>query len=144
MYMEIIINLTAVAAAAIANMFVGAMWYGPLFGKRWMALVGMNPDQMEQMKKDPAFKKKAQNGYFWASISSLVMAYVLANFVFFTGADSVRGGLQLAFWIWLGFFVPVVMSGVLWENKSVKLFALQASHYLVALAIMGVILAVWQ
>ena len=34
------VNLLAVLAAGIVPMVVGALWYGPLFGKRWLELMG--------------------------------------------------------------------------------------------------------
>ncbi len=30
------INLLAVVVCAIASMVLGMLWYGPLFGKKWM------------------------------------------------------------------------------------------------------------
>jgi hypothetical protein len=39
----ITINYLAVIAAAIAAVGVGVLWYGPLFGKEWMKLMGYTP-----------------------------------------------------------------------------------------------------
>lgn len=33
----------AVVLAAVVSMIVGWLWYGPLFGKQWMALMGWKP-----------------------------------------------------------------------------------------------------
>lgn len=33
------LNYLAILVAAIVPLFVGALWYGPLFGKRWLALM---------------------------------------------------------------------------------------------------------
>ncbi|HLD39833.1 MAG TPA: DUF1761 family protein, partial [Candidatus Nanoarchaeia archaeon] len=33
-------NYLAVLVAAIAAYVVGFLWYGPVFGKKWMALMG--------------------------------------------------------------------------------------------------------
>ena len=42
--MEISINFLAVGIAVVANFFLGALWYGPLFGKAWAAEMGISLD----------------------------------------------------------------------------------------------------
>jgi hypothetical protein len=51
--------------------------------------------------------------------------------------------MQGAFWIWLGFYVPVKYSDKLWGGKSLRLFFIDAGHYLVMLLIMSAILVGW-
>ena len=76
-------------------------------------------------------------------ITALVMAYVLAHFVAIAGAGDAMGALQLAFWIWLGFIATVQIGIVLWEGKPWKLYFLNAAYWLVNLAVMAIILALW-
>ena len=42
-----VINYGAVVGAAVASMILGSLWYGPLFGKPWMAAMGFTKDAME-------------------------------------------------------------------------------------------------
>ena len=141
--MGIVINYTAVIVAAIASMAVGFVWYGPLFGKSWIALSGITPDKMEGMKK-----KGMTKTYVIGLIMLFLMAYVLATngyvwqaYMSFSGLNA---AFNLAFWPWLGFFVPLLVGGVLWEGKPWKLFALNAGYYLVTLFVMACILVYWQ
>ena len=140
---EISINLWAVLAAAVANMIIGALWYGPLFGKRWMALMGFTPDGMKNM---PMTMAQAMVG---GLVSSLIMAYILAHDAFvwhdFFGASvgPQAFALQLAFWIWLGYVATTLARQVLWEGKSWHLFILNASNSLVSLVVMAFILVQW-
>ena len=39
MMQQVAVNYLAVLAAAIASMVIGFLWYGPLFGKQYMALM---------------------------------------------------------------------------------------------------------
>ena len=131
------VNLVAVLAAAIASMVLGFLWYGPLFGKQWIQLMGwgkMNKAAMDKMKKG------ASKGYAVMFVTSLVMAYVLAHIVAYSGAVTAMEGAQAGFWIWLGFVATVTLGSVLWEGKSMKLYYLNAAYHLVNLAVMGVIL----
>ena|SRR5687768_11042480 len=142
------INYLAILACGVSSMVVGSLWYGPLFGKPWAALMGFTPEKMAAMKKDPAGKQKMMKSYGLMFLSSLVMAYVLAHALVFASsylkASGPSAGLTAAFWNWLGFIVPVTLGTVLWDGKPWKLWAINAGHYLVSLCVMGVILAVWK
>lgn len=136
------INYLAVIAATVSSIVLGFAWYGPLFGKPWMKLMGFTPESMEKAKA------KNMNGtYAIMMASSFVMAYVLAHVTIFamsyTQTYGIMGGLMSGFWNWLGFVAPVMMGAQLWEGKPWKLFWIQAGYYLVSLLIQGVILATW-
>ena len=135
------INYLAVLVAAVVSMVLGAVWYGPLFGKKWSELMGwssMTPEQTAEMKKS------ANKSYFWMFLSSLVMAYVTAWVVGVAGVSDFSGGLEVGFWLWLGFVATVSLGGVLWEKKPIKLWALNNGFNLLNLLVYGVILAGWQ
>ena len=136
--MQVTINLWAVLVAAIVNMAVGMLWYGPLFGKMWKSLMGLTDESVKSMKLSPM---QAMCG---GLVTSLVMAYVLAYFTAIVGVAGVAGAFQLAFWIWLGFVATVSLGSVLWEGKPFKLFVLKAAEHLVALFLMAVVLVLWK
>lgn len=141
--MEIYVNYGAVALAAVANMALGFLWYGPLFGKQWMALSGITRAGIDAQKAKGGMWKS----YVLALIGSLLMAFVLWHAILFSGAYlNVKGayaGLMGGFWNWLGFVAPVTVSMVLWEGKPWKLWILTNGYYLVSLLVMGIILARW-
>ena len=133
------VNYLAVLVAAVASMAIGGLWYSPLlFGKIWMKLSGMDE------KKIAAAKKKGMAAsYVAAYIDSAAMAYVLAHFAKYAGAATPIEGAMAGFWAWLGFVVPLISGTVLWEGKPINLFILKIAHYLVALLVMGAIVAAW-
>ena len=45
------LNWLAVAASALAYFILGALWFGPLFGKLWMKGHGITPPSEEEKKK---------------------------------------------------------------------------------------------
>lgn len=136
--MEYSINGWAVLIAAIANMVVGMLWYGPLFGKQWKRLMGFTDESMRGMAMMPA------RAMSFGLASSLVMAYVLAHFADAWVALDFSGAFQLAFWIWLGFVATTQLSGVLWEGKSWKLFCLNTTASLVSMVAMAWVLVSWR
>jgi hypothetical protein len=136
--MDVVINYWAVLGAAIANMVVGSLWYGPLFGKKWQQLMGFTSDSIKSMKMS------SMQAMFGGLITALLMSYVLAHFVSLLGIFDMKGGTEFAFWTWLGLVVTTQAASVLWEGKSWKLFCLNATQSLVSIIVMTWILARWQ
>lgn len=150
--MPVPINYIAVFGAAVASMALGALWYGPLFGKPWVALMGWTPEEIETAKA------RGKRSYVLAALGSLIMAYVLAHSLVFASSylmldtsyvngsrtsAAINAGLMVGFWNWLGFIAPVTLGTVLWEGKSRKLWLLNNAYHLLSLLVMGVILALW-
>ncbi len=137
------VNYWALLGAAVASMILGSLWYGPLFGKKWMALSGMSPDKINAAKS-----KGMGKSYALMFVGSLVTAYVLSHFLVFASAymeaAGVSAGFMAGFWVWLGFIAPVTLGSVLWEGKSWKLWILNNGYQFLSLVIAGVILALWQ
>lgn len=143
--MNVPINYLAVLVGAISSMVIGFLWYGPLFGKAWVRLMGWTPEKMAEMKEK---SKSMSKLYVLQLIGSLVMSFVMAHSIYvsaayFTAASELSIGLQAGFWNWLGFIAPVSLGMVLWEGKSWKLWGLSNAYYLISLLVMGVILATW-
>lgn len=140
--MDADINYWAVLVAAVASMAVGFLWYGVFFRKQWMALMDITTESIAGMRMS------ANKAYAIQFLASLVMACVLAHSLIYASAyldiDGLNAGIVAGFWAWLGFIVPVSLGIVLWENKPWKLWMINASHYLVSLIVMGVILSLWR
>lgn len=133
------VNYLAILVAAIASMVIGSIWYGPLFGKMFRTLMGMDqwsPEKQAEMKKAMTMT------YIWQFIASLVMFYVLAVIMAGMGKGDVSGGLQAGFWVWLGFIVTTQLGNALWGGKM-KLFWLGAGNSLVTVLVGGAIIGMW-
>ncbi len=131
---EVTINYLAVVVAAIAVMITGALWFAPFaFGKHWLELLGKKPEELNNKAK----------AYGVATISSLIMVYILAYAIHFVGADTLALGAQTGFWVWLGFVATTGAINQAFEHRSMPLFWLNSAYHLVSLIIAGMILAVW-
>ena len=137
------VNYLAVLVAAIVSMIIGFLWYGPVFGKKWMGMMGMGQADIDAAKAKGGMGKS----YVIALIGSLVMAYVLAHIVTMARmagiSSGVSGGLSSGFWVWLGFVATVGLGGVLWEKRTWSLYCFNMAYQLVSLLVMGAILAAW-
>jgi hypothetical protein len=133
-------NYWAVLVSAVASMVIGSIWFGPLFGKQFMQASGMDKWTPEQRAEAT---KAMMNSYLIQVVASLLMFYVLAHFISGMDAMTTTGGMTAAFWIWLGFVVPVKIGDAIWGG-SWKLSTLTAGNMLVTLLAAGAILGSWK
>lgn len=148
MHPAIHVNFLALIAAALASFFFGWLWHGPLFGRKWAALMGikMDPD----CKPDPKFMLR---GMGLTLVGCLLTAWVLLYSseiwrasVWGAGADSPSYvyGFATAFFVWIGFKVPMLLNTVAWESRSWSLYGLNASFHFFNLLIISMVLAYWR
>jgi len=139
------LNWLAILVAVVASFALGAIWYGPLFGKVWAKAMGFADTK-------PAGAEIAK-GSIINIIGAFLMAFVLANNVlgwrpsaWGRGSDDAPYiyGFFAAFFSWLGFVVPILLNGPAFERKSWKVFAISAVYQLIAMIAMGMILSYWR
>ena len=132
------VNFLAVVVAAVAPMVIGAIWYGPLFGKAWMSAHGYTPERLEEMKKGMG------KAYGLSFVCYLVMATVLAYLLAWIGAVNVMAGLWMAFLCWLGFAATIGLTAHLFSDRKPAAYFLDAAYQLVYMLAMGAILGAWR
>ncbi len=136
------VNYLAIAVGAVLSMVVGSIWYGPLFGKKWGILNGMNLMDEENIKK---MQKSAGPLYGIQFAMTLFQVLVLAHLI----ADTqIVGGLERALWIWAAFVIPTLAGASMWtsEKKEFKIsrFFIQSGYQLIMFAIYGLLLQYWK
>lgn len=132
-------NWLAIIIAAVASMAVGFLWYSKiLFGNEWIELSGMKKGDIDQSKKGMA------KTYSISTLAAFVTAFVLKQFIDLFYIVSYIDALQLAFWIWFGFVATVMVTNVLYNKQSWKLFVINSGYQLASLMVMAVILSYWQ
>lgn len=142
----ITVNYLAVAVCVVVALPVGFLWFGPLFGRPWARHMGM--EGMAQ----PGGAAMAKSMVIYA-LGSFLIAFVLAHSIevwrpstWRIGVDDPSWvyGVNGAVWTWLGFFLPVQMGRVAWEQKRWGLVAINAGFDFTRLMIFGLILACWR
>jgi Protein of unknown function (DUF1761) len=82
---EISISWWAVLAAVASNFVIGGVWYSPaLFAKPWLEMSGVSK---------PVFDSGLPKALIGDLFSSLVMAFVLAHAIRYSGANDLSHGL---------------------------------------------------
>ena len=126
------LNIAAVIAAAFVGFLTGGLWYGPLFGKAWMAASGMTEEKMRA--RSPA------RVYGLTLLLNLVAAASLGMFI---------GGGDLAFGLFAGLmtgatFVSTALAVTyLFEDRPLRLWLINAGYQTLNFTVMGLILGAW-
>ena len=129
------INWWAVLAATVVKFMIGGMWFSPmLFLRPWQQLTGHTDESMKSNMAVATVK--------WI-ISSFIMAFILAHAVHYAGSKGPLEGAAVGFANWLGFIFVVQWDMNTATRAPFKLLALNTGSQLVALLIMGAILATW-
>ena len=134
------LNYVHVLVVAVAGFILGCLWlHGPLFGKPWMAEMKMTKESMEAAMKEQGMTKVFLKGFTFTLLSTFGLAVLIAVH----GSSNWKHGAAF------GLFVGVFGSGMrlldfaVWENKSVKLQAINFGHEVVVYALQGAILGAW-
>ena len=132
---QIPINIWAVLVAAVIRLVVGAVWYSPVaFGPVWQKTVGISQDKMmAAMPRAIAVD----------AVGSLIMSFILLHAVTYAGANTLLLGATVGALNWLGFVAVVLIATNVYEQKPMRGAYIGAGFNLVAMALMGALLAVW-
>jgi hypothetical protein len=133
--MEVQLNYFAVLVSALSTFLIGGLWYSPaVFGKAWMKENGFKEEEMKNANMVKIFGL----AFILAIISAI-------NLAMFMGPENNPGmGALWGFLAGFGWVATFVGTHYLFERRSFKLFLINAGYSIVALTIMGIILAAWK
>jgi len=130
------VNWLAVVLATASSMVVGAIWYArPVFGRRWMKLVGL---------KEEDAARGAAVALIITAILAFLTALVLAGTA--TIVQAFYGGNFLldtdvtAAVLWIGFTAARLITHDLFERRPSSLTILNLAHELVTIIVMALII----
>lgn len=126
------IHWLAVIAAAAAPFLIGGLWYGPIFGKTWMGITGLQKGTPGQNSMGLTFGLTA--------VLNLIIATSLAMFI---GGGDWQFGLFAGLAAGLTFVAMALGVIYLFESRPLKLWLVNAGYQTVVFTVMGTILGAW-
>src|SRR5512138_103341 len=122
---QITVNYLAVLIAALINIFLGFLWYSPaMFAKAWITSIGKTPEEISS----------GSSGIYYVinTVASLILAYVLALFIHYAGANTALFGAECGIFAWLGFVVTSLLPGYMFEKRSFKTYFIFIGYQLIS------------
>jgi hypothetical protein len=130
-------NHWAVLSSGLFLWFLGAAWYSPVtFAKPWMAML--------KLERDPSRRGSIFFAMFASLVGDLLVAFVLAHVIGWSGANTVGWGAFVGFIAWLGFFAAPNFPQGIYERRPFGVFLINNCYWLVGLLVVGGLLAVWR
>jgi surface polysaccharide O-acyltransferase-like enzyme len=128
-------NYPAVVVAAVAYWVLGAVWYGVLFNKPWMALEHMTMEQAQSMNPTAP--------YIISFLLGLLVAYSLTQLCIWRNANTAGRGASIGVLVWIGFIGPTTFTTYMFEMRPHTLFAINQFYHLAGFVLMGLIVGGW-
>lgn len=117
------VNFTLILVATVVQFVLGAVWYSVIFRKPWMEIMGVSGMSKEDLVK---LEKSMIPFYGLQMFLTLIMTWALANNIAGAAVNGVSA-YAMAFYLWLGFIMPVQVSSIIWGNTNKKYWAKQAA-----------------
>lgn len=129
------INYLAVLVAVISTFVIGFIWYAPWFlGKIWQKEVGLSDEDIQSANMGKIFGLS----FVFTSIAAIALAVMMSH------ATSAATGMIYALYISIFFIAMQKGVNFQFERRSLRLFAISASHDIVAYVSMGAIIGAWK
>jgi surface polysaccharide O-acyltransferase-like enzyme len=128
-------NYAAVFVAAVAYWLLGALWFGVLFGKPWLALENITVEQAKSM--NPVLP------YVVSFVLNILIAYSLAQICIWRNANTIGRGASVGVLLWIGFIGPITYTTYMYEMRPKELFAINQFYPLAGMVLMGAIIGAW-
>ncbi|WP_342663362.1 DUF1761 domain-containing protein [Flavobacterium filum] len=157
-------NFYAILVAAISTLLVGFVWYGPLFGKAWMAETGFTEEELKKGSMVKIFGLTFVFSLFLAMIMQVLCIHQFGPLGLIGGPDFIetakpsyaafmadygnafrtyKHGALHGFMSGLFLALPLVAVNGLFERKSWKYIFIHAGYWTVVMTIMGAIVCGW-
>jgi hypothetical protein len=120
-------NWLAIVVATIAFFAIGALWYGVLFGKAWQAETGVTD------RPPGSGVAKVMLGTLLAEFVVVVLVGHMFDFL----DPTPHGKMMLATGLGLAVMTPALVQVIDRQRRSLKLFLIDASHFIVGMAAVG-------
>jgi hypothetical protein len=125
------INWLAIVLGTVVFFAVGAVWYSALFAKAWQREVALSSEQLTNGRN-----MMLTMGTCFV-LEFIVVATLGHLFAFLQPGDHVK--MMIATGFGLTIMAPAVGINYLYQRKSLKLFLIDAGHFVVGMAAVGLV-----
>ena len=128
------LNWWAIVVATAAAFALGGLWYGPLFGKAWLAALGKTEDEIEPTPQP----------FIISAVTAFLTCVVVAALMSGLQMTGLLAGLAFGLLTGIGFIATAMASDAAFCGWGWKLWAIQAGYRVAYSVLMGGIIGIWQ
>ena len=127
------LNWWAILVATVVAFMLGYVWYGPVFGKAWLAALGKTEDEIEP----------SPTPFIVSAVAALATCLVVAALMSGLGMTGIGDGAILGLLTGIGFIAASMASDTAFCGWGWKLWAIQAGYRVAYSILMGAIIGAW-
>jgi len=128
------VNWLAVLVATIVAFMLGGLWYSKvLFGNTWMKEIGLTEEAINNANMPRTFGTT----FVLQLIAAVAMSALIGN------DGGWLTGLQTGLWVGLFWIATAYGVTYLFEQRTFRLWLINAGYYVVLYAVMGTIIGAW-
>lgn len=127
------LNWWAILVATVVAFMLGYVWYGPVFGKAWLAALGKTEDEIEP----------SPTPFIVSAVAALATCLVVAALMNGLGMTGIGDGAVLGLLTGVGFIAASMASDTAFCGWGWKLWAIQAGYRVTYSVLMGAIIGAW-
>lgn len=126
------IDWLGVLIAVVAAQILGFLWYGPLFGKQWMAALGTTQEEIQQEGPGVAIAVGV--------VASILNAVAIALILLMSDTPDLISGAKIGLLTSIAFAAAAVVSNSMFEKRPPTLMWLYAAYLVLSITMMGAII----
>jgi hypothetical protein len=129
------INWLAVIVGGILYFAWGWLWYGVLFGQKWLAAIG--PMASNLNPKDPI-------PYIVSFVMAMLLSFGVAVALSHDNNRTAKHGIEFGVFFGLLFFATTTLTATLYEGHPIGLWLINAGYLVIGLVILGALHGAWK
>ena len=142
------INYIAIIVAGLVPNMIGAIYYGPLFGKKWLDSLGFTEEDLKGRKEvliyGSAFVLSTITAFFMKFLIELTHKELNASGELILGSfHSFKHGAFHGFFLAVGLVLPVIICLGMFQKQKSSNILINSIYWVLCYAIMGGILDMW-
>lgn len=130
------LNYLAIVISSVIYFGLGAVWFGPLFGKQWLRLVGLS--LTEEDKKNALFM------FAKTFLLDLFITVCTAFILVLAKSETVADALTISAIIGFGFVIAPFLGNYMYAKRSMSLFFIEGFYHVFCIVIVSIILTMWR
>ena len=127
------LNWWAILTATVAAFALGYVWYGPAFGKAWLAALGKTEEDIQP----------SPTPFAVSFVAALATCVVVAALMRGLGMTGIADGAVLGLLTGIAFIAASMASDTAFCGWGWRLWAIQAGYRVTYSVLMGAIIGVW-
>jgi hypothetical protein len=130
------LNYIHIAVATLVYFIIGSLWYSLLFGKIWVAILGLVVTEED--------KKKMPQMFATTFVLNFVITFSVACILHFVQPSSVVGAIKVGLVLGAGLSGTTTAMSNMYARRPLKLTLIDTGYHILSICVVSVILTLWQ